>query len=258
MIVIYNNRTHTHTHTPPPAFLHTFSITYNPLQTHTGTTLRPSLIHSRLYNTVSVLYDWFLQFIIYINSYAVIFGRWYICIYISLLGKRQIQHMCARVYLYGDVYISFHQSHLIIWVTGFPLIADVCFPQSSWKAVARSWQVWLGETTQISGGKLLAERRSQLSVVAQGDYGRSDWRWCLGLAARWTHSRLGGISHYLVLCPATSLTDTIRLSDHVFISIWDKSKKAWQVVTVPCLRLKRFLKNLKQMSQWQEEVFISS
>lgn len=67
------------------------------------------------------------------------------------------------------------------------------------------------------------------------------------LTARWTHHTFKQRCRYVDGCSCFQgflhplVTGTFRLSHSCFHFIRDKSKKTWQMVTVPCLILKRLL-----------------
>lgn len=91
-----------------------------------------------------------------IDIYTVIFGKWYICIYISLSGKNQIQHVC-------NICIALRKFEYSAGVADwrpFPTDGFQSVRDSSVRKEERDWVFFsssttapqsLGEMTQSSG-----------------------------------------------------------------------------------------------------------
>lgn len=142
---ISSSHTHTRAHT------HTHSHHYQAL--HLLFTV--SFIILFLY-CMMVLNIFSLLLKIAIDIYTVIFGKWYICIYISLSGKNQIQHVC-------NICIALRKFEYSAGVADWRPFPTDGFQSVQDSSVRKEERVWvffsysttapqsLGEMTQSSG-----------------------------------------------------------------------------------------------------------
>lgn len=92
-----------------------------------------------------------------IDIYTVIFGKWYICIYISLSGKNQIQHVC-------NICIALHKFEYSAGVADwrpFPTDGFQSVQDSSVRKEERVWVFFSSSTTvpQSLGGMTQSTQR---------------------------------------------------------------------------------------------------
>lgn len=203
---------HTHTHTQPPLPGY------------------PLVIHSRLYNTVSVSYDgsqhFFLLFKISINIYVAIFGKWYICIYISLLRMIQIQCMWT--------YNMYNSMPACLSVTVDQSLGPISTDgvQSCSEKKNESLPPWC-----CFGHLMLPGAHSPLG---------SSYIWAEAQRCQAWPQTAFRVRHIQALVLITSILQRDK----------SQKKKTWQMVAVPCLIFKLLFQASKPGRRW--EVFTPS